>query len=589
MAQYEKVFTKPYEDGYVDLPNQTTPITAETLNDKDTAIEHIENFLDGQEFPTALADLSDDETHRLVTDTEIAEWNNKIDSTAVEEQTTTGQFTTKTGGKLESCIVAFEPVQSGSGDPSPSNVRPITGHSSVEVWEHGKNLIGIGTQLNGFVTSGNQFNPDNSAIGYLFETKYLPNTITFNATNGNRAYVAYFNTVPQNGTSCPSKDQTSQVLPRTITVDKTYPYIHLQLSYGVTNLSDIQVEEGSEDTDYVPYQGQYITVSLGNTYYSGTLNLISGDLEVEQVAIDMGDLTWTPSSGLFVSAITGKANGKTNFLCEAYNPVNKDTSSLLDGEITGASSGSAIYAKNSNYTYGYEFKSAVTGKKIVYELSAIQIIKLTPQQINTLIGENNIDVPLTGQSLTSAVYRELFAWDDVTDVVEEVDAKKADITAIGTDESGRTTASRDYRKGENFYKDGKFCTAKTAVASGATWTLNTNYEESSIASKTDYEETIITAATGITLDYNQVRRFGKVVDIWLAMTTPSTSMTSDNILGSIPFKPSATYAFLDVMSTTKPYANYGKVFIRATTREVILPKGIPASTTIYITGQYICQ
>ena len=56
MAQYEKVFTKPYEDGYVDLPNQTTPITAETLNDKDTAIEHIEDYLHNNDANGNLAD-----------------------------------------------------------------------------------------------------------------------------------------------------------------------------------------------------------------------------------------------------------------------------------------------------------------------------------------------------------------------------------------------------------------------------------------------------------------------------------------------------------------------------------------------------
>ena len=61
MAQYEKVFTKPYEDGYEDLPSQNTPITASTLNDKDAAIEHIENFLDGKE---------------VVAPTDISLWNN---------------------------------------------------------------------------------------------------------------------------------------------------------------------------------------------------------------------------------------------------------------------------------------------------------------------------------------------------------------------------------------------------------------------------------------------------------------------------------------------------------------------------------
>lgn len=68
MAQYEKVFTKPYEDGYENLPSQNTPITASTLNDKDTAIEHIEDFLDGQEFPTA---------------EEKAAWNAKADITSI--------------------------------------------------------------------------------------------------------------------------------------------------------------------------------------------------------------------------------------------------------------------------------------------------------------------------------------------------------------------------------------------------------------------------------------------------------------------------------------------------------------------------
>ena len=62
-----------------------------------------------------------------------------------------------------------------------------------------------------------------------------------------------------------------------------------------------------------------------------------------------------------------------------------------------------------------------------------------------------------------------------------LDTKKSDITSIGTDESGRTTASKAYAVTEHFYKDGKFCTAITAIAQGATFTLNTNYVEGTIA------------------------------------------------------------------------------------------------------------
>ena len=36
---------------------------------------------------------------------------------------------------VKSLAVNIEPVQSGSGDPAPDNVRPITGHSGVTVWD----------------------------------------------------------------------------------------------------------------------------------------------------------------------------------------------------------------------------------------------------------------------------------------------------------------------------------------------------------------------------------------------------------------------------------------------------------------------
>ena len=42
---------------------------------------------------------------------------------------------------VKSLIVNIDPVQSGSGDPSPTNVRPISGWSEVNVEHAGKNLI----------------------------------------------------------------------------------------------------------------------------------------------------------------------------------------------------------------------------------------------------------------------------------------------------------------------------------------------------------------------------------------------------------------------------------------------------------------
>lgn len=66
-------------------------------------------------------------------------------------------------------------------------------------------------------------------------------------------------------------------------------------------------------------------------------------------------------------------------------------------------------------------------------------------------------------------------WIDMPD-----ESGKADISAIGTNETG-TTASRAYTVGEHFYKSGKFCTVIAAIAQGAQFTLNTNYVEGDIS------------------------------------------------------------------------------------------------------------
>ena len=62
----------------------------------------------------------------------------------------------------------------------------------------------------------------------------------------------------------------------------------------------------------------------------------------------------------------------------------------------------------------------------------------------------------------------------------ELTVNKADNTVIGTVEDG-ATASQAYAQGKFFIRGGKFGKAKTAIAQGDTFTLNTNYEETSIA------------------------------------------------------------------------------------------------------------
>ena len=44
---YEREFTKPYPNGWENIPSHNTPVTASIMDDYDEAIDHIEDFLDG--------------------------------------------------------------------------------------------------------------------------------------------------------------------------------------------------------------------------------------------------------------------------------------------------------------------------------------------------------------------------------------------------------------------------------------------------------------------------------------------------------------------------------------------------------------
>ena len=61
-------------------------------------------------------------------------------------------FVTDLAKPLSRLVASFLPVQSGTGDPSPDNVRSITGWSGVNVY-HGQNLYDYSDNENGFLDS----------------------------------------------------------------------------------------------------------------------------------------------------------------------------------------------------------------------------------------------------------------------------------------------------------------------------------------------------------------------------------------------------------------------------------------------------
>lgn len=294
--------------------------------------------------------------------------------------------------KLE---VAIEPIQEGSGDPSPTNIRPISGWSAVDVGVAGKNLLNANTSYNVVVNTTWINTPCDLPKGtYTFS--YKPSSedgqITFNVYNeqNERIYNA------------PSITNSSHEV--TFTIDERASKISSYSNSALT-ISEIQIEKGSTATTYEPYNpnSETITIQLGDTYYGAKLDVVSGVLTVDRVEVDLGSMYWNYSASDLRFYNTALANAKAvtnvsdvmNGLCDHYKTVAYryiNATSEEDGIIGMFTSGTTNYlaVKDTRYTSSSDFTNAVSGTKLVYELATPIEIQLTPTPVNSLEGVNNI-------------------------------------------------------------------------------------------------------------------------------------------------------------------------------------------------------
>ena len=262
--------------------------------------------------------------------------------------------------------------------------------------------------------------------------------------------------------------------------DPTFePYENICPISGHTQV-DVDVSDGQATQEQ-------IVVNLGGTYYSGTLDVVSGVMTVTKKGFDMGDVEWftdtTSQIGkirfcVWMSDIKQVAsNIQADIISTEYAPTTADRVYQCNQGICASSTRIGIYDETKQNMSVSDFKTAMTGQKIVYELATPITIQLTPTMVKALVGKNHLSTPLDGQSIDSVKYREVFAFDDV----EKVVSLRVPISMFGTDESGRTTASKSYASGDYFYKDGYMCKALTSISAGATLTLNTNYSQGTLA------------------------------------------------------------------------------------------------------------
>ena len=137
--------------------------------------------------------------------------------------------------------------------------------------------------------------------------------------------------------------------------------------------------------------------------YGGYIDLVSGVLTKTLKGVDLGTLDWSIyDSALNEFRTTGLTNNKSSTsgaLSSHYTITSAGFVGMEDGAMRGTSTNLNVWViRDTRFTDPANFKTAMSGVQLVHELATPQTYNLTPQQVNTLIGQNNVWNNTNGQT-----------------------------------------------------------------------------------------------------------------------------------------------------------------------------------------------
>ncbi len=321
---------------------------------------------------------------------------------------------------IDALIVDIDPVQSGSGDPSPDNVRPISGWDSVKVMRAKKNLWNPSDVFTGFINNNTHTIQSNSACKICYICATPNTTYTISKMAGARFAVACSDVEPALNAPVYGEILNYNATSITITTTNSTKYLLAWCYLGGTDtateaemLASVQIELGSSATEYEPYDGNTYDISLTSTgtVYGGTLDVVSGELTVDKAILDMGTANWSYASGAKIfyrnqtDGMSPLAGGDVSALCSCY--PRKTYATRMDKcfwvSDTAFSSAKRVAVIDNDYDDATAFKAAMAGQKIVYTLATPLTYQLTATEIKSLLGINNVwadagDVTVTYQA-----------------------------------------------------------------------------------------------------------------------------------------------------------------------------------------------
>ncbi len=314
--------------------------------------------------------------------------------------------------------IAIEPVQSGSGDPSPDNVRPISGWTGMTVKRTGKNLINF-NELN--------FGGTNPRVTDIYFDTILSGTYTFSGIISGNAIIRIQILNDKKSIKTVVLDDGNN---KTFTIDESFNRFYCYISQNdydnnkTASITNLQLELGSSATDYEPYTGTTYPISWeteAGTVYGGTLDVTTGLLTVDRAMVTCdGTNNWIqrwvaytpcvftldnvfalpPQLVDITIPIIGCAGISNQY---DWHPYDQDYEGKLSmwhikepdqnpGCAFSINQANRIFVKDNRFNSVDAFKDYLTEYplQVCYELATPQTYQLTPTEVTLLLGDNNI-------------------------------------------------------------------------------------------------------------------------------------------------------------------------------------------------------
>ena len=349
------------------------------------------------------------------------------------------------------------PVQSGSGDPSPSNIRPISGWTGVTLTRCGKNLMNL--------TFPSEFTIIHNADGTITATNNTSGDISGPWCELTGVLPAGTYTISKNDTNADVFLQTSSTdYSNNIT---TYTFVYDGVSYlrvlcsnikaGASVTYKIQLKKGSTATTYEPYQGNTYTADFGQTVYGGTLDWLTGVLTVEWASVQFvpTEIAAYGSAGYSRVSITDMApTAVTEDLYSVCNRFKRQYQWNQDSEYYYISD-NACFVFSNRWTTLEEAKTwfADNPTIMVYKLATPTTIQLPPATVTALKGVNTLhtDADSVSVAYTASGWEIVNDLSEINDVSNRLLAQQAAAQQAIDQLATAITVDSD---GAHFYKPG---------------------------------------------------------------------------------------------------------------------------------------